>query len=125
MAHFAHITNGVVDHVIVIDEATLATGHWGDPSEWVQTSYNTQASEYKKADKMAGTAKDVDARNRKNYAGTGYVYDKVRDAFIPPKPFNSWLLNEETCTWDAPKKYPKDGKPYKWDEELLDWVIFT
>jgi hypothetical protein len=131
MAHFAHITDGIVDQVIVIDEATLATGHWGDPSEWVQTSYNTIAGKYEKGTteqektslKLAGTTKDIKARNRKNYAGIGYKYDVALDTFVPPSPFASWVLDKETCNWNAPKKYPTDGKKYSWDEALLDWVI--
>jgi hypothetical protein len=58
---------------------------------------------------------------RKNYAGTGYTYDSVRDAFIPPKPYNSWTLVEDTCLWTAPVDMPTDGKVYKWDEETLSW----
>jgi hypothetical protein len=60
---------------------------------------------------------------RKNYAGIGYTYDSVRDAFIPPKPFNSWILNEETCLWDAPTPMPNDGQIYRWVEEDLNWQV--
>lgn len=112
MAHFAHITNGVVDQVIVIDAETLALGHWGDVSEWVQTSYNTRGGVHT----QGGTPL------RKNYAGIGYTYDAERDAFIPPKPFASWLLNEDTCLWDAPTAMPTDGKMYTWNEETTSWV---
>ena len=112
MAHFAHITNGVVDQVIVIDAETLALGHWGDVSEWVQTSYNTQGGVHT----QGGTPL------RKNYAGIGYTYDSERDAFIPPKPFASWLLNEDTCLWNAPIAMPTDGKMYTWNEETTSWV---
>ena len=112
MAHFAHITNGIVDQVIVIDEETLALGHWGDPSEWKQTSYNTRGCVHA----LGGTPL------RKNYAGIGYNYDSSRDAFIPPKPFASWLLNEATCLWDAPTPMPNDEKHYAWDEEQLAWI---
>ena len=59
---------------------------------------------------------------RKNYAGIGYTYDEVRDAFIPPKPYNSWILNEETCLWDAPVPYPNDGNNYFWDESQNNWI---
>jgi len=112
MAHFAHITNGIVDQVIVIDAETLATGHWGSPSEWIQTSYNTHGGVHS----QGGTPL------RKNYAGIGYSYDSGRDAFIPPKPFASWLLNETTCLWEAPTAMPTDGKMYTWDEPTLAWV---
>ena len=112
MAHFAHINNGIVDQVIVIDEETLALGHWGNPSEWKQTSYNTKAGVHV----LGGTPL------RKNYAGIGYSYDSGRNAFIPPKPFTSWLINETTCLWEAPTSMPTDGKMYVWNEEQLAWV---
>lgn len=115
MAHFAHITNGIVDQVIVIEADVLATGHWGDPSEWVQTSYNTQGGVHTKG----GTPL------RKNFAGIGYSYDAGRDAFIPPKPFASWVLNEDTCLWGAPTPMPEDGKVYTWNEETTSWVEFV
>jgi hypothetical protein len=114
MAHFAHITNGVVDKVIVIDAETLALGHWGDPSEWVQTSYNTYGGQHPEGRPL-----------RKNYAGIGYTYDAQRDAFIPPKPFPSWVLNEDTCHWGAPTTMPTDNKMYRWDEPTLSWVEIT
>ena len=112
MAHWAHLTNGIVDQVIVIDEETLALGHWGDISEWKQTSYNTKAGVHV----LGGTPL------RKNYAGIGYSYDSERDAFIPPKPFASWLLNESTCLWECPIPSPNDGKMYFWDEPTISWV---
>jgi len=112
MAHWAHLTNGIVDQVIVIDEETLALGHWGNPSEWRQTSYNTKGGVHA----LGGTP------FRKNYAGIGFSYDEQRNAFIPPKPFASWLLNESTCLWDAPTPMPTDGKMYRWDEPTLSWV---
>lgn len=112
MAHFAHITNGIVDQVIVIDAETLALGYWGNPSEWLQTSYNTKGGVHA----LGGTPL------RKNYAGIGYIYDSSRDAFIPPKPFASWLLNESTCLWDAPTPMPTDGKLYQWDEATTSWI---
>jgi hypothetical protein len=113
MAHFAKIENGIVTQVNVVDEdyfndnrETRYTG------QWVQTSYNTQGGVHL----LGGTPL------RKNYAGIGYTYDEARDAFIPPKPFNSWLLNEDTCQWDAPVAYPTDGKLYMWDEEQQQWT---
>jgi hypothetical protein len=111
MAHFAHIKDGIVDQVIVIDQETLNTGSWGNPSEWVQTSYNTHGGQHPEGRPL-----------RKNYAGIGYTYDATRDAFIPPKPFASWLLNEDTCLWSAPVAMPTDGKMYTWDEETTSWV---
>jgi hypothetical protein len=110
MAHFAHITNGIVDQVIVIDQETLNTGNWGNPSEWVQTSYNTQGGQHPEGRPL-----------RKNFAGIGYSYDTVRDAFIPPKPYPSWVLNEQTCLWDSPVPMPTDGNMHTWDEETTSW----
>jgi hypothetical protein len=115
MAHFARVENGVVTQVIVIDQETLNTGHWGDPASWIQTSYNTQGGVHS----LGGTPL------RKNYAGIGYTYDSVRDAFIPPKPFPSWVLDEITCLWSAPTPMPTDGKMYNWDEATLAWVEFV
>lgn len=118
MAHFAEIgLNNTVLRVIVVHNndclldgvetesvgAEFCRSHFG--GTWVQTSYN---------------------RNfRKNYAGIGYIYDSTLDAFIPPKIFNSWSLNEETCQWQAPTPYPADGKHYQWDEETTTWVEIT
>lgn len=113
MAHFAHITNGIVDQVIVIEADVLATGHWGDPSEWVQTSYNTHA----------GVHKQGGSPLRKNFAGIGFTYDSGRDAFIPPKLYASWVLNEDTCQWDAPTPMPTDGALYEWRESDTSWVL--
>ena len=116
MAHFAKVENGVVTQVIVIDQETLNTGHWGDPALWVQTSYNTSGGVHR----LGGTPL------RKNYAGIGYTYDSGRDAFIPPKPFASWLLNESTCQWDAPTPMPVvEGKIFTWDEPTTSWVELT
>ena len=80
-----------------------------------RTSYNTRGGVHT----SGGTP------YRKNYAGIGYTYDESRDAFIPPKPFNSWLLNETTCLWDPPVAMPDDGKSYYWDENTLNWVEIT
>jgi hypothetical protein len=115
MAHFAKVENGIVTQVIVIDQETLNTGNWGDPASWIQTSYNT----YGGAHSLGGAAL------RKNFAGIGYTYDADRDAFIPPKPFASWVLNETTCHWDAPTAMPIDDKVYRWDEPTLSWVEVT
>ena len=110
MAHFAKVVNGLVTEVIVIDQETLNTGLWGDPSSWVQTSYNTSGGQHPEGRPL-----------RKNYAGIGYTYDSNRDAFIPPKPFNSWILDEQTCLWSAPTPMPQDGQPYSWNEETTQW----
>ena len=102
MSHFAEIdNNNIVQRVIVAEQDFINSGAVGDSFRWVQTSYNNNF--------------------RKNYAGKGYTYDKTRDAFIPPKPFPSWLLNEDTCRWNAPVPYPDDGKMYNWDEDTTSW----
>ena len=112
MAHFALVQNGLVTDVVVADQDFINTGALGDPANWVQTSYNTAGGQHK----LGGTPL------RKNYAGVGFTYDATRDAFIPPKPFASWLLNEDTCLWDAPTPMPQDGKFYNWDEATTSWV---
>jgi hypothetical protein len=113
MSHFAQIDgNNIVTQVLVIEQEVIDTGLFGEPSSFVQTSYNTYAGEHK----LGGTPL------RKNYAGIGYTYDLVRDAFIPPKPFNSWVLNETTCQWDSPVPMPTDEKMYSWDENTMNWV---
>ena len=114
MAHFAKVENGIVTQVIVIDQETLNTGNWGDPTSWIQTSYNTQGGQHPEGRPL-----------RKNYAGIGYAYDAGRDAFIPPKPFASWVLNETTCLWDSPVAMPADNKMYRWDEATTSWVEVT
>lgn len=113
MSHFAELdATGTVLRVIVIEPDVLATGKRGDPANWRQTSYNTRGGVHR----LGGVPL------RKNYAGIGYSYDRVRDAFIPPKPFASWLLNERSCLWQAPVPMPLDGKRYDWDEKLVNWV---
>ena len=104
MSHFAEIdNNNIVQRVIVAEQDFINSGAVGDSFRWVQTSYNNNF--------------------RKNYAGKGYTYDKTRDAFISPQPFPSWLLDEDTCRWDAPTPMPDDGKMYDWDEDTTSWVI--
>ena len=114
MAHFAQIDeNNIVTQVLVIEQGVIDTGLFGEPSSFIQTSYNTHAGVHS----LGGTPL------RKNYAGVGYTYDPVRDAFIPPKPpFDSWIINEDTCQWMSPTPYPDDGKSYNWDETTLSWI---
>ena len=114
MAHFAQIDeNNIVINVLVIEQDMVDTGLFGEPSKWIQTSYNT----YGGVHALGGTP------FRKNYAGIGYTYDISRDAFIPPKPFASWVLNEDTCLWEAPVPMPTDGKMYRWDEATVSWAL--
>jgi len=110
LSHYAKIENGIVVQVIVAEEDFIATGALGDPANWIQTSYNTHGGKHPE-----------DRPLRMNYAGVGYAYDEQRDAFIPPQPFASWLLNEDTCLWDAPVAMPTDDKKYAWDEESVSW----
>jgi len=87
----------------------IDSGLFGDG--WVQTSYNTRGGQHPEGNPL-----------RKNFAGVGFTYDADRDAFIPPQPFPSWTLNEETCLWNAPSPHPQDGGFYAWDEDTLSWV---
>jgi len=122
MAHFAQIDeNNIVTQVIVIEQEKIDTGNWGDPDTWIQTSYNTRAGVHYTPN-SAGVP-DGGTPLRKNYAGIGYTYDKGRDAFIPPKPYDSWVLSEDKCIYEAPESYPDDGKFYNWDEDSLAWEL--
>jgi len=103
-----HDSNGVEQEVIGIDFLTKLTGY----PLWKQTSYNTHG----------GVHSNGGTPLRKNHAGIGYTYDEARDAFIAPKPFSSWILNEDTCQWEAPVAYPTDGKIYTWNEDTTSWV---
>jgi len=121
MAHFAKLgTGNIIEQVIVINNSVITDSDgneqeqlgvdfinnlYGTRDVWKQTSYN-------------GTI-------RKNFAGIGYSYDQTRDAFIPPKPFNSWTLNETTCLWEAPVAYPDDGQAYTWNETNQQWDLIT
>ena len=126
MAHWAELDeNNIVTRVLVGDNNDPA----GDEGyqwlldnlggTWVKTSYNAVGG--KRRNPETGEVTE-EAGFRKNYAGIGYTFDAGRDAFIPPKPFNSWVLNEDTCLWDAPTPYPADGKMYRWDEDTTAWV---
>jgi hypothetical protein len=118
MAHFAKLENNIVMQVIVVSNQDIIDEN-GQESEqkgidfcsnllggtWLQTSYN--------------------GRIRKNYAGIGYTYDEILDAFIPAKPFNSWLLDEAICQWKAPVNYPNDESRYSWNEETKSWDLIN
>jgi hypothetical protein len=113
MSHFAKIENGLVVQVIVAEQDVIDSGIFGN--SWVQTSYNTHG----------GIHANGGTPLRKNYAGIGFTYDAQRDAFIPPKPYASWTLVEDTCQWTAPVAMPTDGKKYTWNEATLAWVEVT
>ena len=119
MAHFAKLNiDNTIEQVLVVNNSDIIDSNgieneeigigflkklFGANTIWKQTSYN--------------------GNFRKNYAGIGYTYEEQRDAFIPPKPFPSWILNEDTCLWDSPIPYPNDGKMYSWNEDILNWEL--
>jgi len=121
MAHFAKLgTGNIIEQVIVINNSVITDSDgneqeqlgvdfinnlYGTRDTWKQTSYNGNI--------------------RKNFAGIGYTYDQTRDAFIPPKPFTSWTLDEDTCLWEAPVAYPDDGQDYEWNETTKQWDLVT
>lgn len=111
MSHFAKVINGIVTEVLVVDQDVIDSGLFGDPTLWIQTSYNTYGGQHPQGLPL-----------RKNYASIGFTYDEVLDAFYEPQPFTSWTLNEDTCLWEAPVPYPADGMPYRWDEDTLNWI---
>jgi hypothetical protein len=111
MSHFAKVNNGIVEQVIVAEPEFFETFVDSSPGQWIQTSYNTYGGQHPEGRPL-----------RKNYAGVGFTYDSVRDAFIPPQPFASWALNEDTCLWEAPTPMPTDGKFYRWDEPTTAWI---
>lgn len=110
MSHFAKVVDGKVVQVIVAEPEFFQTFVDTSPGEWIQTSYNTHGGQHPEGRPL-----------RKNYAGIGYIYDRQRDAFIPPQPFASWTLNEQSCLWEPPTPYPTDGKQYVWDEATTSW----
>ena len=123
MAHFAKLGVGniiievsVVSNDIAITEQAgvdFLNNLYGSRDVWKQTSYNT----YGGVHKLGGTP------SRKNYASIGFTYDQTKDAFVPPKPYASWLLNETTCLWEAPTTYPTDGEDYTWNETTTSWDL--
>ena len=126
MAHYAYLDdNNIVTQVIVgRDEDDLVEGveDWEVYYGAKRCSYNTVGGVHWTVDLETNEiVPSGKPQFRKNYPGIGYTYDPDRDAFIPPKPYESWLLNEQTCLWDAPVPMPEDGQPYMWDEETLSW----
>jgi len=129
MASFAKIENNIVITVVSVVNEVLKDSNgieqeqlginflktlYNEPNAiWKQTSYNTNAGVHY----LGGTP------FRKNHAGIGFNYDEQINAFIPPKPYNSWILNEETCNWEAPISYPIDGQKYFWNEENQSWTL--
>ena len=107
MAHYAKVTDGIVEQVIVAEQSFIDT----QEGTWVQTSYNT----------YGGVHTNGGTPLRKNYAGIGYTYDATRDAFYAPQPYPSWTLNDDSCLWEAPTAMPDDGGSYVWNEETTSW----
>jgi len=125
MTHFAYVPNivygvGTVERVLVIEQDVIDTGLFGEPSAFYQTSYNTRGGIHYGSDGQPSA--NQSQALRKNFAGIGYTLDLNRNAFIPPKDFPSWLLNEDSCLWEAPAPMPNDGKSYIWDESTLAWI---
>jgi hypothetical protein len=123
MSHFAQIDeNNVVQQVLVIDQAEIDTGNWGDPASWIQTSYNTRGGVYY-IPNTSTPDPDQSKAFRKNYAGIGYTWDGV--GFAPPQPFPSWTKDGFTYLWEAPTQMPEPNNPptYLWDESTLSWVL--
>ena len=118
MAHYAQLDeNNVVINVFVGKDETEIhpdVSNWEEYYQAKRTSYNTNG----------GVHSGSKTPFRKNYAGIGFTYDPVRDAFIPPRPFQSWILNEDTCWWECPVAHPNDGKFYEWSEDAGNWVLF-
>ena len=111
MANFAKVVNNVVTQVIVAEPEFFDTFVDTSPGQWIQTSYNTHGNQHPEGRPL-----------RKNYAGIGFTYDAEKDAFIPPQPYASWILNNDTCLWESPTPMPTDGKDYNWDEAQQQWI---
>jgi hypothetical protein len=119
MSHFARVQNGVVIAINVAEREVLDTGLWGDPAEWIQTSYNTHGGVHYGQDGEP----DGGVALRGNYAGIGYIYDAENDVFYAPQPYPSWTISSPTWTWTAPVAYPEDGKLYTWNEDNKTWDL--
>ena len=115
MAHYAKVLDGIVVQVIVAEADFFDTFVDETPGEWIQTSYNT----------IGGQHVNDGTPLRKNYASMGWTYDSTRDAFIPPKKYPSWVLNEDSCVWEAPVAYPDadSDERYDWNEETTSWQL--
>lgn len=125
MAHYAYLDeNNIVTSVIVGKNEDEAPGDWETYYGAKRTSYNTRGGVYYDPN-TNDPGSDQSKAFRKNYAGIGYTYDATRDAFIPPQPYPSWVLDEFSCLWNAPVPYPTDGNRYMWDEDTQDWVEIT
>lgn len=119
MAHYAKVNQGLVTQIIVAEEDFFETFQDTSPGTWIQTSYNTRGGKHYQED---GTeSSDQSKALRKNFAGIDFTYDTSKDAFISPKPYNSWTLNNTTCLWEAPVASPSDDGRYDWNETDQTW----
>jgi len=130
MAHYAKVKDGVVTQVIVAEPEFFDTFVDTEPGEWLKTSYNMRGGVYYDPETNEAAADQSvitgdEGRERKNYAGIGFTYDRDRNAFIPPQPFASWTLNDTSCLWEAPVAYPTDGEMYRWNEDTTSWDVVT
>jgi len=130
MSHFAQIDNqNIVQRVLVIDQAEIDTGNWGDPASWVQTSYNTRGGIYYIPNTNTPDP-DQSKAFRKNYAGIGYMYlanGPEGEGFVPPSPYPSWVMNSFSYLWEAPVPMPVPNNPpqYVWDEATVSWIVYV
>jgi hypothetical protein len=114
MAHYAKVENEIVTQVIVAEQEFINSGYVGEPTDWVQTSYNTHGNQHPEGRPLRG-----------NYAGIGYIYNSTNDVFYAPQPFPSWTLNNTTWLWEAPVAMPTDDKKYNWNESITNWEEVT
>ena len=115
MSHFAKVINNRVEAVIVAEQEVIDSGMFGDPNIWIKTSYNTKGGVHSQGGEPL----------RMNYANIGFAFDAVRDAFIPIKPYPSWVLDEQTCLWTSPIVHPNNGQQYVWDEVNKLWNLIV
>lgn len=124
MSHFARVVDGIVVEVLVAEQDFIDTYSQTVSGDWIQTSYNTRGGVHYQPNSHTPST-DQSKALRKNFAGIGFSYDNGKDAFIPPQTFPSWVLNEETCFWEAPVPYPDDGLYYTWNETTQSWDEVT
>lgn len=122
MAHYAKIESGIVSEIIVAEQAFIDARPSSET--WVQTSYNTRGGVHYEPDSSTPSSDQSNAL-RKNFAGVGFVYDSVRDAFYAVQPHASWTLNETTCYWEPPIAHPSDNQVYEWNEGTTSWDVVT
>ena len=126
MGHFAKVNNGIVEQVIVADQAFFDNFVDTSPGQWIKTSYNTRGGiHYEPNVEPPTPSPDQSKALRANYAGIGYTYDAVNDVFYAPQPYPSWTISAPTWIWEAPVPYPTDGGVYTWDEATQSWVEVT